>query len=104
MKTKPIEELNYDLELARAVKEIQKAKSKKVLIQLPDGLKPYATQISDRLTKELKGKVQFFIWLDSCYGACDIPIETEKLGIDLIVQFGHSNWDFSAKKDIKVLK
>lgn len=104
MKTKPIADINYDLELARAVNEIQKAKSKKVLIQLPEGLKPYATQIADKLTKELGNKVQFFIWMDSCYGACDIPIETEKLGIDLIIQFGHSNWDFSSKKDIKVIK
>ena len=104
MHTKPISELDYDLELAKAVKEIKKNNAKKVLIQLPEGLKPYATQISDTLTKELKNKTQFFIWLDSCYGACDIPIETEKLGIDLIIQFGHSAWDFSSKKDIKVLK
>ena len=103
-KTRPISELNYDLELDRAIVQIKKAKSKKVLIQLPEGLKPYATQIADKFTKELKGTVQFFIWLDSCYGACDIPIETEKLGIDLIIQFGHSNWDFSDKKGIKVLK
>jgi len=103
MNVKNIIEIDYDLELNRVVKEIKKAKAKKVLIQVPDGLKPYATQIQDELKKELKN-IEFFIWLDSCYGACDIPIETEKLGIDLIVQFGHSNWDYSGKKNIKVLK
>lgn len=106
MKEKKLQDLKeiYDLELERAIKEIKKSKAKKVLIQLPDGLKPYATEISDELNKELKNKVKFFIWLDSCYGACDIPIETERLGIDLIIQFGHSNWNYSSKKDISVIK
>jgi 2-(3-amino-3-carboxypropyl)histidine synthase len=104
MNTKNLNELEYDLELAKAVKEIKKQRAKRVLIQLPDGLKQYATQIQTELEGELKGKAEFFIWLGSCYGACDIPIETEKLGIDLIIQFGHSDWDYSKRKDIDVLK
>lgn len=98
-----LNELDYDLELDKVIKEIKKNKAKKVLIQLPEGLKPYAIQIQDKLEKELKNKIEFFIWLDSCFGACDIPLETERLGIDMIIQFGHSNWDFKDKK-IKVLK
>jgi 2-(3-amino-3-carboxypropyl)histidine synthase len=104
MKSPSLEELEYDLELERVVKEIKKSKAKKVLIQLPDGLKRYATQIQEELEKQLKGQAEFFIWLGSCFGACDIPLETEKLGIDLIVQFGHSDWDYSKRKDVKVLK
>jgi 2-(3-amino-3-carboxypropyl)histidine synthase len=95
MEKKKLEELDYDLELEKVVKEIKKQKSKKVLIQLPEGLKPYATQIQDELEKKLKEKklkAEFFIWLDTCFGACDIPIETERLGVDLIVQFGHSEF------------
>jgi len=43
-----------------------------------------------------------FIWLGSCYGGCDVPIETERLGMDLIVQFGHSAWNFK-NNEIRVI-
>jgi len=111
MKTqKTINELeqDYELEIDKIAETIEKQKAKNILLQFPDGLKPYSTLVHDKILDELKKKkyktnVKIFIWLDSCFGACDIPLETEKLGIDLIVQFGHSAWDFSGK-DIKVLK
>jgi 2-(3-amino-3-carboxypropyl)histidine synthase len=95
MKEKNLNELleRYDLELEKIVSEIKKKKAKIVLLQFPDMLKPYATEIVDFLEekKELKG-VEFLIWFGSCYGACDTPAGLEKLKpkIDLIVQFGHS--------------
>lgn len=94
MINKTIEQLQekYDLELDKIISEIKKQKAKLVLLQFPDGLKPYATLIVDFLEKELKGKVEFLIWFGSCYGACDVPIGLEKLKpkIDLIIQFGHN--------------
>lgn len=78
--------MQYNLELEKAVKEIRKAKAKKVCIQLPDGLKPEATKIAGYLEKETKAEI--FIWADSCFGACDIP----KLDVDLLIQWGHSKW------------
>ena len=77
----------YDLELNKAVKEIKKQKAKSVLIQLPDGLKPRAKEIADTLEKQTKAKI--FIWLGSCYGACDYP---NLKGIDLLIQWGHSEF------------
>lgn len=102
MQTKSIEEINelYDLEIDRIVKTIKKEKAKKVLLQFPEGLKPYSTVIAEEIEK--KTNVSCFIWLGSCYGACDVPAETEKLGVDLIVQFGHSPWNFKNKK-LKVI-
>jgi 2-(3-amino-3-carboxypropyl)histidine synthase len=98
-------EQNYELELDRIVKEIKKQKAKRVLLQLPDGFKIYATEIQNKLQEQLKSSnTQFFIWLDTCFGACDLPLETEKLGIDLIVQFGHTSWDYSKNKDVGVVK
>jgi len=101
-------EQEYELEIEKIVETIIKQKAKNILLQFPDGLKPCSTLIQDKILEELKkqeyrNQVKIFIWLDSCFGACDIPLETEKLGIDLIVQFGHSAWDFSCKK-IRVLK
>ena len=92
----------YDLEIDRIVKTIKNEKAKKVLLQFPEGMKPYSQVICEKLEKETK--VECFIWLGTCFGACDIPLEVERLGVDLIVQFGHSNWDYSSEKNIKVLK
>ena len=84
----------FDLELERVVSEIRKTKGKarikRVCIQLPDGLKPYA----DRVTRHLKEETgcEVLIWAGSCFGACDLPLEVERLGVDLLVQFGHTAW------------
>jgi len=79
--------MSYDLELDRVVSEIRKIKARTVLVQLPDGLKPKAGDIVDRLKRDTGADV--FIWQASCYGACDTP---EIKGIDLLVQWGHSKW------------
>ncbi|MBM3247102.1 hypothetical protein FJZ17_00995 [Candidatus Pacearchaeota archaeon] len=111
MKTKNLQDLEqrYELELPRVVSEIKKAKAKKILLQFPDGIKPYATQIQEKIKNELskkelgKNSPEILIYLDTCFGACDLPLETSSLGVDLIIQFGHSNWDYSKRKDIKIL-
>ncbi len=79
----------YDLELERVSDSIKQSKSKRVLIQFADGLKPYATEVADYL--EEKTGAEILIWLGSCYGACDIPVGLEALGVDLTVQFGHNS-------------
>ena len=90
MQSKTINEIEktYNLELGKVISEIKKNKSKVVLLQFPDGLKPYATAIVDYL--EERTDAEFLIWLESCFGACDIPVGIEKKKIDLIVQFGHN--------------
>jgi len=111
MKTqKTINELEqeYEIEIETIAETIKKENAKKILLQFPDGLKPYSTLVHDRIIEELKKQkyknpVKIFIWLDSCFGACDVPLEVEKIGVDLIVQFGHSAWDFSGK-NIKIIK
>jgi 2-(3-amino-3-carboxypropyl)histidine synthase len=102
MNLKPLNELDYNLEIEKIVKTAKKEKSKKILLQFPDGLKPYSTQVVKELKDKLN-KTEILIWMDSCFGACDIPIEAERLGVDLIVQFGHSAWDFKDKKRIRIL-
>ncbi|MFH0869455.1 MAG: diphthamide synthesis protein [archaeon] len=83
---------DYDLELDRAVSDIRKAKAKTVLIQLPDGLKPRAKEIKAFIDGKTGKKVRLIFWSGSCFGACDTPLEAEKLGVDLLIQFGHSEW------------
>lgn len=104
MHQKTINEIEeeYDLEFGRILRTIKKEKAGRVLLQFPDGLKPYSTTILDYLEKQLP-KVDFFIWLGSCYGGCDIPPVNEK-DFDLIIQFGHSAWNYNKQSGIKVVK
>ena len=88
--------MEFDLELEKVVEKINKEKAKLVCIQLADGLKPKALEIQKYL--ESKTKARVLIWLGSCFGACDVPIQVEKIGVDLIVQFGHSAWQYKDKK------
>lgn len=83
-------EKKYDLELEKIIEEIKSKKAKLVLLQFPDGLKPYAISIVDFL--ESKTKANFIIWLDSCFGACDTPVlgKNFEKKIDLMIQFGHN--------------
>ncbi len=82
--------MNYDLEIEKAAQKISSENAKTVCIQLPEGLKPRANEIADEL--EQKTGTTIIIWLGSCYGACDIPLQVELLGVDLIIQWGHSEW------------
>ena len=80
----------YDLELEKVIFKIKKENAKLVLLQFPDGLKPYATSVVDYL--EGKINVKFLIWLGNCFGACDTPVLEKDLEkqIDLVIQFGHN--------------
>ena len=77
--------MEYDLELDKAVKEINSINAKNVLIQLPDGLKPKATEIVEKIKEKTSANI--FIWMQSCWGSCDYP---EIKNIDLLIQFGHA--------------
>lgn len=76
------------MEIEKAVQKIQETKAKRVLIQLPDGLKPKAKEIVDRIKEVLKD-IQVDIWSGSCYGSCDTP---DAKNYDLLIQWGHSEW------------
>jgi 2-(3-amino-3-carboxypropyl)histidine synthase len=82
--------MNYDLELEKAVSKIQESNAKLVCIQLPDGLKLKAADIQQELESKTDAKI--IIWLGSCYGACDWPLGIDKLGIDLLIAWGHTVW------------
>jgi len=79
-------EERYELELDRIVGEIGAKKAKMVLLQLPDGLKPWAMVLSEYLSEKTSAEVN--IWLGDCFGACDLPDSKA----DLVIQFGHAPW------------
>lgn len=81
----------YDLELDRILVKIGESKPKRVCIQLPDGLKPKAKEIVDIINSTFPD-VKVLIWSGSNFGACDLPLEVERLNVDLLIHFGHSAW------------
>jgi len=78
----------FDLEEERLKEEIRKRGAKRVLFQLPEGLKaegPRLASIAEKI-----GAIAI-VSADPCYGACDLSVqEAESLGADLLVHYGHS--------------
>lgn len=78
----------FDFEEERLKREIAKYEAKRVLIQLPDGLKSEGPRLAKIMEKA--GALPI-VSADPCYGACDLATaEAESLGVDLIVHYGHS--------------
>ena len=83
--------VSYDLALEELARQIRRRKAKRVCIQLPDGLKPEAGRIVDYLHDVLP-EVDVIIWGGSNFGACDLPLEVKRLGVDLLIHYGHTQW------------
>ena len=81
----------YDLDIPGAVEKIKKNEAKLVCLQLPDGLKQFADEIVTAINDECPD-VRVVLWGGSCYGACDLPLEVKRMGVDLLIQWGHSPW------------
>ncbi|MCL4337688.1 MAG: diphthamide biosynthesis enzyme Dph2 [Candidatus Thermoplasmatota archaeon] len=65
---------------------LQELNAKKVLLQLPDGLKPHVFEYFNRLSE----KYTVVVSSDPFYGACDISTPDVYRDVDCIVQLGHS--------------
>jgi len=81
------------------LKGVRKQKPKRILLQIPEGLKPKALQMA----KELESiGAQVFICCDQCFGACDVKgDEARRLRCDLVVHVGHS--DLGVKSSVPVI-
>jgi len=78
----------FDFEEERLKQEIVKLGAKRVLLQLPEGLKSEAPRLAKIVEKV--GALPI-ISADPCYGACDLATsEAGSLGADLIVHYGHA--------------
>jgi 2-(3-amino-3-carboxypropyl)histidine synthase len=79
----------YEFEENILVEEIRKRGSKRVVLQMPEGLKPYGF----RLAKLIEGRTHAEVFLsgDACYGACDLALQPMKVvEADLLVHVGHA--------------
>jgi len=77
-----------DLEESKLREEILRRRVKRVLIQLPEGLKAEAPRLAPII--EEAGALAI-VSADPCYGACDLALtEAEILKADLVVHYGHT--------------
>src|SRR3989338_3042611 len=76
----------YNPELEKAIRAIKEKKAQTVCIQLPDGMKQYAQEIVDEI--ESKTKARVLIWLGSNFGAYDLPLGLNRMGVDMLISWG----------------
>ena len=61
---------------------------KKMIIQLPDGLKPRF----EEFVKKYEDEYLVFVWGGSNYGSCDIPLLPKELDDVIILNVGHNSF------------
>jgi len=77
-----------DLEHEKLIHELVRSKPKKVLVQLPEGIKQHAFEILKKI--ESLG-IEVIFSGDTCWGGCSVnPIEAKALGADLLIHYGHA--------------
>lgn len=93
--------MTLNFEIPKLVKELKKRKPKKVLVQLPEGVKQNAFEIQ-KVIEDLGIRVIFSG--ETAWGGCALALgEAEALGIDLIVHFGHAKFIPTPKNSPEVL-
>ena len=91
--------LQYDFNIRDIIKRLKELNAKRVLLQMPNGFKPYAFIIAEELEK---AGFEVFISSSPCYGGCDIAeVDALKIKADAIVHLGH--YPFLALTSINVV-
>lgn len=90
----------YSYDLNQVVNLIRREGVKKVLIQLPDGIKPFATEILEELRNEVKD-VEFTIDANPVYGPCILNNNVARY-YDIVLHFGHYPYPYHQESNVKV--
>ena len=79
----------------KSLEEIRKREAKKIMIQIPEGLKTRALDIA----KDLENKgLEVLISCEPTYGGCDLrDREAKELGCDLLLHIGHTNFGLTPR-------
>ncbi len=81
----------YNFEEDKLIEEIKERKAKRILLQLPEGLKKETVRIV-RIIED-KTNADVIVSGDTLWGACDVKVEeAKKLKCDLIIVYGHNQF------------
>jgi len=79
----------YKFDEENLIKEIKERKAKRILLQLPEGLKKEAARLVKFIQENTNAEV--IVSGEPCWGACDIALnEARDLKVDLIILYGHA--------------
>ena len=82
---------SYNFDLERVIQEVRVRRSRRIVLQFPDGLIQYASRIASEIRARTDSEA--IVSLDTCYGACDLATNAaSRLAADLIVHYGHARW------------
>ncbi len=88
----------YEIPVEKAAEELKAKGAKRILLQLPDGLKRFSLQIVEFLRSE---GFEVILSAGGCYGGCDVAVnEAAAVGADAILHVGHV--EFLKIRDIPV--
>jgi 2-(3-amino-3-carboxypropyl)histidine synthase len=91
--------MNRKFDYGSLLEKLKKADARRVLIQIPEGLKTVASEIAGYL--DSRG-FETMVSVEPCFGACDIrDKDAEAFGCDVLVHFGHS--DLGLKTAVPVI-
>ncbi len=92
----------FDLEEDRLVAEIMERGARRILIQLPDGLKTEGPRLS-KLVRAKTG-AEVFVSAAPAWGACDLSLDAAaRLKADLLVHYGHNEFLRNGSNGIPVV-
>ncbi len=71
------------------VQEVKRRGARRILVQIPYGLRREAFHIADQIRRQALAEV--IVSANPCHGACDLATyEAERIGADLILHLGHA--------------
>ncbi len=92
----------FDLEEERLVAEIMGRGARRILIQLPDGLKKEGPRLASVVRKKTGAEV--FVSATPAWGACDLSLDAaSRLKADLLVHYGHNEFLRDGSNGVPVL-
>ncbi|MGA1848849.1 MAG: diphthamide biosynthesis enzyme Dph2 [Thermoplasmatota archaeon] len=81
---------SFDLDTDGVVALIRGEGYRKVLVQVPEGMKPGALELSRRIERDTDAHA--YVDGELCYGACDhAGVRARLLGVDAVIHLGHSD-------------
>ncbi len=79
----------YEVNIDRIAEEARRRGARRILLQVPDGLKPLSGKIAECIRRATGAEV--LIHSDSVFGACDLHLDkVSVLKPDLVVHLGHT--------------
>src|SRR5215472_3784557 len=81
----------FDLEEGKLLAEIEGRGARKILIQLPDGLKQEGPRLANLVRQKTGAEV--LVSATPAWGACDLSLDAaSRLKADLLVHYGHNEF------------